>query len=106
MSGLTLKRRLVLARNKGRQAMTNKLSNISTIALGSHSANHPERLLTSEEVESIMGVGPGWCAKDRISSARIPHIKIGKCVRYRLRDVEAFIDASMRRSTSDTQAVA
>ena len=65
-----------------------------------------DRLLTSEEVEKILGVAPGWCAKDRIGSARIPHCKICKSVRYRLRDVEAFIDASMRRSTSDTQAVA
>ncbi len=66
----------------------------------------PDRLLTSEEVEKMLRVGPGWAAKDRIASARIPHIKIGKCVRYREADVRAFIDASMRRSTSDTQTAA
>ena len=60
-----------------------------------------DRLLTSEEVEKILVVGPGWCAKDRISTARIPHVKLGKSCRYRLRDVHAFIDASVRRSTSD-----
>ena len=65
-----------------------------------------DRLLTSEEVERVLGVGPGWCAKDRIGSARIPHVKIGKCVRYKMSSVHAFIDASMRRSTSDTLAVA
>ena len=65
-----------------------------------------DRLLTSEDVEKMLGVSAGWCAKDRIGTARIPHVKIGKCCRYRLRDVHAFVDASMRRSTSDTQAVA
>ena len=64
------------------------------------------RLLTSDEVEKMLGVAVGWCAKDRIGTARIPHVKIGKCCRYRVHDVQAFIDASMRRSTSDTQGTA
>ncbi|MEY4966234.1 MAG: Helix-turn-helix domain [Pseudomonadota bacterium] len=59
-----------------------------------------DRLLTSEEVEKMLGVSHGWCAKDRISTARIPYVKIGKSCRYRLRDVDSFIAASMRRSTS------
>ncbi len=66
----------------------------------------PNRLLTSEEVEQMLGVGSGWCAKDRISAARIPHVKIGKSCRYRRADVEAFIAASMRRSTSDARVAA
>jgi predicted DNA-binding transcriptional regulator AlpA len=65
-----------------------------------------DRLLTSEEVEKMLGVGPGWCAKDRISTARIPHVKIGKSCRYRRTDVQAFIATSMRRSTSDTARAA
>ena len=64
-----------------------------------------DRLLTSEEVEKRLGVGPGWCGKDRVSTARIPHVKIGKCVRYKLSSVQQFIDASMRRSTCDTTRV-
>jgi hypothetical protein len=64
-----------------------------------------DRLVTSEEVERILGVSPGWCAKDRIGCARIPHVKIGKCVRYKMSSVRVFIDASMRRSTSDTLAI-
>lgn len=61
-----------------------------------------ETLLTSEDVQKMLGVGPGWCAKDRISTARIPHVKIGKSCRYRPSDVQAFIQASLRASTSDT----
>lgn len=65
-----------------------------------------DKLLTSEEVEAMLGVGAGWCAKDRISTARIPHVKLGKSCRYRLRDVRAFVDASVRRSTSDQRNAA
>ncbi|MGH6828167.1 MAG: helix-turn-helix transcriptional regulator [Rhizomicrobium sp.] len=61
-------------------------------------------LLRPEEVERMLGVCKGWAAKDRISTARIPFIKIGRCVRYRLADVQAFVDASARRSTSDVAA--
>lgn len=60
----------------------------------------PEPLLTSEEVENILGVGRGWAAKDRINAARIPYVKIGRTVRYRRADVIAFIGASVRKSTS------
>lgn len=63
-----------------------------------------DQLLTSGEVERILGVSPGWCAKDRIGSARIPYVKIGKCCRYRLVDVNAFIESSMRASTSTKAA--
>jgi predicted DNA-binding transcriptional regulator AlpA len=61
-------------------------------------------LLTDREVEQRLKLGKGWCAKDRLSKARIPHVKIGRSCRYRLSDVEAFISASMRRSTSDVGA--
>jgi hypothetical protein len=50
----------------------------------------------------MLGVCSGWCAKDRISAARIPHVKIGRACRYRRSDVEAFINASVRTSTSDS----
>jgi predicted DNA-binding transcriptional regulator AlpA len=65
------------------------------------SSSHLGRLLTSQEVEQMLGVGRGWCAKDRISGARIPFVKIGSACRYRPSDVQVFIDASVRRSTSD-----
>lgn len=66
----------------------------------------PDRLLTSHEVEKTLGVGAGWCAQDRISLGRILHIKIGKSCRYRLADVQAFIDLSVRASTRQRGQVA
>ena len=58
-------------------------------------------LLRDGDVERMLGLGKGWCAKDRLGQARIPFIKIGRSVRYRPADVEAFIEASVRKSTSD-----
>ena len=68
--------------------------------------NISDRLLTSAEVEQLLGVSAGWCAKDRITNGRIPHVKIGSCCRYRLSDVQAYISASVRHSTSDVGAKA
>lgn len=59
-------------------------------------------LLHDDEVESILGVHSGWCAKDRISQGRIPHLKIGRSVRYRESDVMAYLDRCVRQSTSDS----
>lgn len=72
-----------------------------------HSPDSQERqtkLLTDSELEDMLGVGKGWAAKDRCQSARIPHVKIGRSVRYRIQDVEAFIEASVRKSTSNAAA--
>jgi hypothetical protein len=63
-------------------------------------------LLTDSELERALGVAKGWAAKDRVAKARIPYVKIGRSVRYRLSDVQAFIDASVRKSTSDRGACA
>jgi len=61
----------------------------------------PSPLLTDSEVEAMLKVGKGFLAKDRLGKARIPHVKIGRSVRYRMADVHAFIEASVRKSTSD-----
>jgi hypothetical protein len=55
-----------------------------------------ETLMTSSELEQLLKVAAGWAAKDRIGRALIPHVKIGRAVRYRMADVRAFIAASVR----------
>ncbi len=62
-----------------------------------------EPLLTDREAEALLHVHRGFLPKDRIGAARIPFVKIGRAVRYRPSDIRAFIDASVRRSTSDFQ---
>lgn len=60
-----------------------------------------DELLIASQVEALLQVGEGWCAKDRLGQARIPFVKLGRSVRYRPRDVFAYINKSLRRSTSD-----
>lgn len=63
-----------------------------------------DRLLTTSDAEQALGVHAGFLNKDRIGKARIPFVKIGRSVRYRRSDVEAFIASSIRKSTSDNGA--
>lgn len=59
------------------------------------------RLLRDDEVEQILGVHRGWAAKDRLSNARIPFLRVGRCIRYRESDIKTYLDSCVRRSTSD-----
>jgi hypothetical protein len=63
--------------------------------------NEISPLLTDREVERILRVGKGWCAKDRLARGRIPHVRLGRSCRYRLTDVMAFVESSIRNSTSE-----
>jgi hypothetical protein len=63
-----------------------------------------EQLIRDDEAEAILRVHDGFLAKDRLGRARIPFVKIGRAVRYRRADIEAFIAANLRKSTSDTGA--
>lgn len=61
-----------------------------------------DRLLTTEQAAHFLGVSTSFLAKARISAKpEIPHTKIGASVRYRRSDLEAFVSANLRRSTSD-----
>lgn len=62
-------------------------------------------LLTTEQAARYLGVSASFLAKARISAKPdIPHTKIGASVRYRRSDLETFVAANMRRSTSETLA--
>lgn len=64
----------------------------------------PARLLKDHELEELLDVCRGWAAKDRCGKALIPHVKIGRAVRYRIGDALDFIEKSIRRSTQDRAA--
>lgn len=70
-----------------------------------HDSQSFDKLLKDDEVEAILGVADGFLAKDRCMTARLPYVKIGRCVRYRASDVQAFITANVRTSTSDEWSV-
>ena len=60
-------------------------------------------LLTTTEAASYLGVSKAFLERDRWAGARIPFIKVGtRAVRYRLSDLDTFLDRQVRQSTSDT----
>jgi len=57
-----------------------------------------DRLLTVDEVAEILHVSPAW-VYDHADRKRpvIPSVRLGKAVRFRPEDVEAFIERMTRR---------
>jgi len=85
-----------------RQAKLHSVTSAASGAGAEHQGESAARLLTESEAEARLRMARGFLAKDRCGKARIPFVKIGRSVRYRLSDLEAFIQASVRNSTSDT----
>ncbi|MEW8525573.1 MAG: helix-turn-helix domain-containing protein [Candidatus Thiodiazotropha endolucinida] len=63
-------------------------------------------LLTTEEAADYLGVSKAFLERDRWAGARIPFIKVGsRAVRYRLQDLDDYIESRIRISTSDVGGV-
>jgi hypothetical protein len=59
-------------------------------------------LLSDRDVARITGRARSTLQKDRVAGTGIPHVKIGRLIRYRPVDVAAYLDAlPSRRSTSE-----
>lgn len=59
-------------------------------------------LLTTTEAARLLGVSKAFLERDRWAGARIPFIKVGsRAVRYRMTDLESYLDRQTRHSTSD-----
>ena len=59
-------------------------------------------LLTTAEAAKHLGISEAFLERDRWAGARIPYIKVGsRAVRYRLHDLEEYIQSRIRKSTSD-----
>jgi hypothetical protein len=64
------------------------------------------RLIDDRELSRLIGRARSSLQKDRITGRGIPYVRVGALVRYRLRDVEAYLDAlPTRRSTSEPEAM-
>ena len=59
------------------------------------------RLLTEKEVSSIYGLALGQLRQLRFRGEGPVFVKLGRSVRYRAGDIESYISAHVRRSTSD-----
>ena len=64
--------------------------------------HNPNRLLTEKEVEAEYGINHRTLQAWRVRrSDGIPWVSLGRAVRYRVKDVEAWLESKIRRSTSD-----
>lgn len=58
-------------------------------------------LLCTKEAARLLGVSKAFLERDRWAGARIPFIRVGaRAVRYRREDLDSYIAAQVRRSTS------
>ena len=61
-----------------------------------------QALLTTPQAAQFLGMSKAFLERDRWAGATVPFIKVGsRAVRYRLADLETFLDSRVRRSTSD-----
>jgi hypothetical protein len=59
-------------------------------------------LLTTQAAADHLGVSRAFLERDRWAGARIPFIRVGsRAVRYRMQDLENYIQAQVRLSTSE-----
>lgn len=59
-------------------------------------------LLNTKAAAEYLGVSMAFLERDRWAGARIPFIKVGsRAVRYRMSDLESFLESRVRTSTSD-----
>lgn len=59
------------------------------------------QLLNEIQAARMLGMSPAWVQRKRWSGGGPPFIKIDHAVRYRLEDLEEWINSRVRTSTSD-----
>ncbi len=65
----------------------------------------PSPLITPEEAARLLGVRTSTLAAWRtLGRYNLPYVKIGAKVRYRLEDIEAFIERRTRQHTGEEAA--
>ncbi len=62
----------------------------------------PEALLSSREVSERYRLPEGSLRNLRVKGTGPVFIKIGRAIRYRIRDIEAWLEEQARRSTCDS----
>lgn len=61
------------------------------------------QLLKTKQAADYLGLSKAFLERDRWAGAKVPFIKIGaRAVRYRIEDLNAYIESRTRKSTSDT----
>lgn len=63
-----------------------------------------EKLLTQKEVARLLGVSERTLERHRVFGTGPGFVRLGRLVRYRVSDLEAWVKSSVRRSTSQLEA--
>ncbi|PHS74136.1 MAG: DNA-binding protein [Porticoccus sp.] len=64
-----------------------------------------QTLLNTKQAANYLGVSAAFLERDRWAGARIPFIRLGtRSIRYRLDDLDNFIQQQLRFSTSQEDA--
>ena len=53
-----------------------------------------DRLLDREEAADMLGLSPATLAAWAMDGRHLPVVRLGRRVKYRLRDIEAYVEAS------------
>jgi excisionase family DNA binding protein len=61
----------------------------------------PHRLLTTPQAAEYLQLGKNTLEQDRLRGGGIPYVQRGRSVRYDIVDLDAWIAANKRRSTSE-----
>jgi len=56
------------------------------------------RLLTADDVAGMLGMGTDWIYA-QVRAGRIPHVKLGRCVRFRAESIEQWVRDHERGTT-------
>ena len=63
-------------------------------------------LLNTQQAANLLGVSKAFLERDRWAGARIPFIKVGsRAVRYRISDLNTYIESNQRHSTVDMRDI-
>lgn len=64
------------------------------------------KLLTNDQAAALLGLSPETLPVWRVRGRGPQHIKVGRLVRYRESDLQAWLDAQTRASTSQLAGAA
>jgi excisionase family DNA binding protein len=67
---------------------------------GSEDRLQPARLLEADEVARYIGMTTDWIYRE-VRAGRMPHIRLGRYVRFRLESIDAWLVARERGSATD-----
>ena len=65
-----------------------------------HQTKQLPHLLSQKELCEYIGKSQAWAERARLEGSGPPFLRLGRSIRYRASDVQDWIDAALRKSTS------